>query len=222
MKYTKKRVVKFLFAAFALISAFGAAMTVNAAAPKLSAKKVTCCENGYAFLTLKGVKTDDVTTDIKNPKIASVTYEPGEKKNSYGRIKVTGYKKGKTTATLIVRYGKKQKKTLKFSIQVKKAAFPCASFKLGNKDYANKLSRENMYVWDKTLKGRLRISVRAKSGWRVARIYLLTEEYASKNIKNNATVDTSKYKSACIEFQNMKTKSMIDATVTWGNWDETM
>lgn len=52
MKYIKKKIVKFLLAAFALISAFGAAMTVNAAAPKLSAKKATCYVGGSNVLKM--------------------------------------------------------------------------------------------------------------------------------------------------------------------------
>lgn len=222
MKQTKKRAVKFLLAAFALISAFGAALTVNAAAPSLSARSVTCSENGYATLTLKGIKSKDldkgkVTCDVKLSKsfIADVNVFKGEKKNSYCTVFVRGYKKGKTKATITIKYGKNLKKTakLKLNIKVNKYTNPCASLKIGKKNFSSGLKKD-IFLYVGKQSGKVKLSVKAKKGWKVAGIEawdMNAEKY--KKLKNNKKFDSSKYIDFDVTFENIKTKAKVDVYV---------
>ena len=225
MKNTKKRAVKFLLAVFALISAFGAAMTVNAAAPKLSAKSATTYVNGSTMVKLKGIKTKDVlegkvTCDVKYSKnnIAFVNLGYGEKKNSNACIYVSGAKKGKTKVTINIRYGNDFKKSKKLTLNVKvnKYTNPCASFTFGGKKYASKFKKDTYYISAGTLKGSKKISVKAKSGWKITEMGAWDYDYSkSKKIKNGQKINTSKYCEFYAVFENIKTKTQIVRGIMW-------
>ena len=219
MKHTKKRAVKFLLAAFALISAFGAAMTANAAAPKLSTGKVTTYVGGVTEVTIKGVKTQDfidnkvsIEAEGFNYSVASVYGGPGAKMTSNCVVSILGNKKGKTKATITVRYGDnlEQKKDLKLNVTVNKYTNPCASLKIGKKNYASKFKKKT--YTDITLpKKSAKISVKPKKGWKLSRIFSLKflgpANTKVVKIKNNKKLDKSKLQSAIfVEFQNIKTK----------------
>ena len=225
MKNTKKRAVKFLLAVFALISAFGAAMTVNAATPKLSAKSVTCYERGYAEITLKGVKTKDwekgkVSIDVNNKKwqVADVYVMYGKKKSSDCVVHVYGTKKGKTTATITVKYGKnlKKQKKLKLTVKVLKFKNPVSSFKFDGKSCMSEI-KQYSYAWaGSDLSGKKKISVKPAKGWKIVEITAWPYDYSkTKKIKNNSKIDTSKYCQINVTLQNTKTKGKTNVGVSW-------
>lgn len=228
MKQKKKRAVKFLLAAFALISAFGAALTVNAAAPSLSAKNVTVYENSFTEITLKGVKTKDikkgkVICDVQysKPEVADVYVLNGAKKNSYGIVYVHGNTKGTVKVTITVKYGKnlKKQKKLRLNVKVKKRANPCASFKVGKQNYAPEFAKADFY-YPKKLTGKMKVSIKAKKGWRIVQIYTWNfGQKTAKKIKNNKKINTSNFVEVYALFEEAKTKTNVLVGIDWADLD---
>ena len=226
MKYTKKRIVKFLLAAFALISAFGAAMTVNAAAPKLSAKKVTCYVGGSNGLNLKGnvekLQYGKVHFEVKysQKKVAAVNITHGGK-NDKCIVVISGLKKGKTTATITVWYGNNQKKDLKLVIDVKKLSQkPFKSFKIGETDFASKIKKSRYAGYDYDCSGelglnrKLTVSITPQKGWKISEIHGMNSNNDQK-IKNGQQIDTSKNYGIYVNFENIKTKTIMNVQMIW-------
>lgn len=219
MKNSKKRIVRLLLAAFALISVFGAAMTVNAAAPKLTSKKIVCYmgNSSYAQLPIKGLskatevvsnKYGSVKAQYSNPDIA-------ELRTSGYDIEIEPKNPGSTDVTFEVKYGKGMKKTKKLTcnIEVREYENPCKQLKFGSKDYASKF-KKTAYTFF-VLKGKQKLSVKAADGWKLTGIVAHWMQGSGPNkvksvkIKNGQVVDHNHYFQVDLIFKNKQTKGEI-------------
>lgn len=179
----------------------------------------------YNLLTLKGDVEKlpygkvhcEVKFSKKNLAIVFITQDP--KKNAC-TVRVYGNRKGKTTATITVWYGKNQKKDLKLPIVVNKiSGKPFTSFKIGETDFASRLKPDKSGSYASNnfydeLKGSQTVNITAQTGWKISDIYAYVNN-GSKKIKNGGKINTKKCNGIDAILENKKTKSRIDVTMYW-------
>lgn len=169
-----------------------------------------------AYIRIKNLEPDAKITNLKTDR------------TSIARPKVEGTGKNRKIVLHFLKPG-----TVELSFQIeqegkvyyftesyamKKQTNPCASFKIGPKDYNKKIWRSNEIGYTiLSPKKKLKVSITPKKGWKIEGINLYAYKhnsnsnyYVSKKIRNRSTVNL-KGKSGGITatFKNKKTGDMI-------------
>lgn len=209
MKRMKRQILAMLLAALTVAGLFGS-MTAEAAVPKLYTTEMTCYVMNPLMSyveDIEGVKSTSQITNLKssNPSVATVSKEKMSGSEN-ASIVVLAKKAGKTVVSFTVKYGTglKKSKKLKLNVTVKKYTNPCKSFKIGTKEYASYF-KSTTFGFAKGSGKTLKVSVKARSGWKLDHLYVRSSRGETKDIKNNSKLNTKTYPSVYAQFVNKKT-----------------
>lgn len=218
VKKIKKQVIAFLLTAIMLVGTFGSA-TAEAAVPKLQTTEDVCYVEKPLMSYCYGVENINSPKQITNlkssdPSVATVSTDSGIG-NTKVSILALAKKPGKAVISFTAKYGVGLKKTkkLKMTLTVKKYENPCQSFKIGTKNYASEF-KDSTFGMMKNPGKKLKVSVKARSGWKLDHIYVMSRQGQSKNIKNNTTLNLKKFPSVYATFRNKKTGDYVSVGLT--------
>lgn len=171
--------------------------------------------NYNSFIFIKNLSKNAKITNIKssNKYITVNTLKPYKKPSKkaemifYAPAIDLGIKDGnkigpgsKTTISFKVKQNKKTY-NLKCIVTLVEQKNPIKSFKVGNKEYANKFG-----AWEVQLpsSGKAKISYKAASGFKITKVTAYTSSGKSKKLSNGSTVDTKKYSYLRVEYKTTK------------------
>lgn len=205
------RIVSILTALALVVSVFTPAATVKAAGtPSVFSNQTAVIEQKSKedIIWIDNFPAGGQVTNLKssNTKVLTVSWTAKEADIITLKLKKTG----KAVVSFDV-VGNGQTTSLKTTVTVKKYQRPCATFKVGNKNYASKFKKNSGYLTSHKGTPRRKITVKAAKGWRLYGIWYSKDDgLDDKMIRNKKSVKFSvkKKKSVYIyaTFQNKKTK----------------
>ncbi len=173
----KKRIVSIVMAVALVISVFAPAATVKAAGtPSVYKKQTSVIEQKSKtdWIWIENFPAGAQVTNLKssNTKVLKASWNSNDGDLVMLRLR----KAGKAVVSFNVVYNG-QTTSLKSTITVKKYQRPCATFKVGSKNYASKFKKNSYYVTSHKKTPKNKVTVKAAKGWKLAGICIqsLTE-----------------------------------------------
>lgn len=212
MKSNRKvRMISLMLAAAMIISVFSPAATVKAAdAPSVYGKQTSVMEqkSKVDWIWIEYFPEGAQVTNIKssNTKVLTASWKASDGDSVQLKLK----KPGKAVVSFDVVYNG-QTTSLRSTVTVRKYQRPCATFKVGNKNYASKFKKNSYYFTSHKKTPKNKITVKAAKGWKLDSIwYSKLDGTTDKRIKNNSRVRFSAKKGQEVAiyatFRNKKTK----------------
>lgn len=207
----KKRIVSIVMAVALVISVFAPAATVKAAGtPSVYSKQTSVLEQKSKtdWIWIENFPAGAQVTNLKssNTKVLKASWNSNDGELVMLRLR----KAGKAVVSFNVVYNG-QTTSLKSTITVKKYQRPCATFKVGSKNYSSKFKKNSYYMTSHKNTPKNKVTVKAAKGWRLDGIwYSKLDGTDDKRIKNNSRVRFSAKKGQEVMiyagFINKKTK----------------
>lgn len=207
----KMKLVSIMLAVALVMSVFTPAATVKAAGtPSVESKYTAIIEpkvkEDYLWIDEFPAGAQVMNVKSSNTKVLTASWRAAEE--AYIVLKLR--KAGKSVVSFDVVYNG-QTIPLKSTVTVRKYQRPCATFKVGNKNYASRFKKNSIYQTSHKGTPKNKVTVKAAKGWKLVAMYYGNADGSNfKMIRNKKSVRFSvkKKDSACIYavFKNKKTK----------------